>query len=36
MYIDDLKVYNEAMEVAEKIYSDILKWDYFSKDTIGK
>ena len=36
MYIDDLKVYNEAMEVAEKIYSDILKWDYFSKDTVGK
>ncbi|MCF6366240.1 MAG: four helix bundle protein [Bacteroidales bacterium] len=36
MFIDDLKVYSIAMEVAEKVYKDIMKWNDFSKDTIGK
>lgn len=36
MLIDDLKVYNLAMNVAEKKHVDIQKWDSFSKDTIGK
>lgn len=36
MLIDDIRVYNESMKIAELIYSEIQKWDSFSKDTIGK
>lgn len=36
MLIDDIRVYNESMKIAELIYSETQKWDSFSKDTIGK
>ncbi|HSH51446.1 MAG TPA: four helix bundle protein [Bacteroidales bacterium] len=34
--IDDLEVYNEANELADKIWDIVSNWDFFAKDTIGK
>ncbi len=36
MTIDEIKVYNLSMELGEKIWNIVIKWDFFSKDTIGK
>ena len=36
MNVEELKVYQLSMKVSEKIWSIVIKWDYFSKDTIGK
>ena len=36
MNIEDLKVYELSMEMAEKIWIIVSKWSYFEKDTIGK
>jgi len=36
MKLEELKVYEMSMEMGEKIWSIVLKWDYFSKDTVGK
>ncbi len=36
MKLEELQVYQMAMEMAEKIWPIVLKWDCFSKDTIGK
>ena len=34
--LDDFQVYQLAMDLGEDIWSIVLKWDYFCKDTIGK
>ncbi|MGR3220952.1 MAG: four helix bundle protein [Candidatus Anammoxibacter sp.] len=34
--LEDLEVYNLSMEIGEKIWDIVIKWDYFAKDTIGK
>jgi len=36
MDIDDLKVYQLAMKLAEKVWEIVLKWDSFAKYSIGK
>ena len=36
MRLEDLKVYQMAMEMGEVIQSIVIEWDYFTKDTIGK
>jgi len=36
MNIFDLKVYNLSMEIGEKVWEIVNRWDYFGKDTIGK
>ena len=36
MNVFDLKVYNLAMEVVEKVLLIVEKWGYLEKDTIGK
>ena len=36
MKLEELKVYNLSMELGEKIWTIVLKWDWFAKDTIGK
>jgi four helix bundle protein len=36
MTTEDLRIYSIAMEQGEKIWTIVLDWDYFSKDTIGK
>jgi four helix bundle protein len=32
----DLTVYKTALEIGEKVWSIVDKWDYFNKDTLGK
>ena len=34
--LNDLEIYREAMDIGEEIWSIVLGWDYFAKDTIGK
>jgi len=36
MNLEDLKVYNSAMELGEKVWYIVDKWNFFQKDTIGK
>ncbi len=36
MNLKDLEVYQLAMEVAEKIWSKVIIWEYFTKKTIGE
>lgn len=36
MKLEELRVYQLSMEIGEKIWVIVIKWDYFSKDTIGK
>lgn len=32
----DLEVYKTAMDIGEKIWAMVERWDYFSKDTLGR
>jgi four helix bundle protein len=34
--LEDLKVYQLAMDVGEKVWLMVSHWDYFAKTTIGK
>jgi len=36
MKLEELQVYSLSLEMAEKIWNIVLKWDYFQKDTLGK
>ena len=36
MKLEELKVYQLAMEIADKIWVIVFKWNYFEKDTVGK
>ena len=36
MKLEELQVYQLSMEIAERIWNIVIKWDYFAKDTIGK
>ena len=36
MKLEDLEIYNLSMTLSDKVWSFVLKWDYFAKDTIGK
>jgi four helix bundle protein len=36
MKIEELQVYNQSMDLAEKIWDIVIRWDYFQKDIIGK
>jgi four helix bundle protein len=36
MNLEELQVYNLSMEIAERVWSMVYKWNYFEKDTIGK
>jgi four helix bundle protein len=36
MKLEELKVYDLSMEIAERIWKIVINWDYFNKDTIGK
>ena len=36
MKLDELHVYQLVMETGEVIWEIVNKWDYFSKDTVGK
>jgi len=36
MKLEDFKVYNLSMDLGEEVYSIVIKWNYFDKDTAGK
>jgi four helix bundle protein len=36
MKLDEFKVYQLSMEMADKIWIIVDGWDYFAKDTVGK
>ena len=36
MKLDELQVYQLSMELGEKIWNHVIRWDYFPKDTMGK
>ncbi|MCD6200499.1 MAG: four helix bundle protein [Bacteroidales bacterium] len=36
MKLEDLEVYKLSMDLGERVWSFVKKWDYFAKDTIGK
>ncbi len=36
MKLEDFQTYNLAMNLGEEVYSIVIKWSYFNKDTIGK
>ena len=36
MKLENFNVYNLAMDLGETVYSEVIKWHYFDKDTIGK
>jgi four helix bundle protein len=36
MNLEDLRVYNRAMELGENIWRIVDAWSYFHKDTVGK
>jgi four helix bundle protein len=36
MKLEELQIYTLSMAMAEKIWTILIYWDYFTKDTIGK
>ena len=36
MKLEELKVYNLAMEIGEEVWSIVSGWKWFERDTIGK
>ena len=36
MKLEELQVYQKAMDIADKVWNIVLKWNYFEKDTMGK
>jgi len=36
MKLEEFQVYRLAMDIAAEIWRKAVKWDYFSKETIGK
>ncbi len=36
MKLEELQVYQLSMEIADKIWEIVNKWNYFEKDTVGK
>ena len=36
MKLEDLQVYKLSMEIGEKVWDVVIKWNNFEKDTVGK
>lgn len=36
MDLENLRVYNQAMQLGEKVWNVVDQWNYFQKDTVGK
>ncbi len=36
MKLEELRVYQLSMDMGEKVWGIVEKWNYFSKDTVGK
>lgn len=36
MKLEDLKVYQSAMDIGEAVWQTVEHWNYFARDTVGK
>ena len=36
MKLEELRVYQSSMKLAEDVWDIVIKWDYFAKDVVGK
>jgi len=36
MKLEDLEIYNLSMNLSDKVWDFVIKWEYFAKDTLGK
>jgi four helix bundle protein len=36
MRLEDLQIYQLAMDIGERVWEIVVPWDYFAKDTVGK
>lgn len=36
MELNELRVYQQAMDIGESVWSLVSSWNYFAKDTVGK
>ena len=36
MKLEEFRVYQSSMKLAEDVWAIVIKWDYFAKDTVGK
>lgn len=36
MELEELRVYQQSMELGEKVWNIVQSWDFFAKDTLGK
>jgi len=36
MKLEDLQVYQLAMDIGERVWEIVLEWNYFARDTVGK
>jgi len=36
MKLEDLQVYQLSMGIGEKVWDNVINWNYFDRDTIGK
>ncbi len=36
MKLEELRVHQLSMNLAEQVWEIVIKWDYFAKDTLGK
>ena len=36
MNLEELDVYQTSMEIGERVWSIVSRWEYFAKDTVGK
>jgi four helix bundle protein len=36
MRLEDLDLYNQCLAWEDKVWHIVIKWDYFTKDTVGK
>ena len=36
MTLDELKVYQLSMDMGERVWAEVIHWDFFAKDTVGK
>ena len=36
MTLEELDVYRLAMDIGERVWAEVVRWDFFAKDTVGK
>jgi len=36
MQLEELKVYQMSMAIADRVWDEVMSWDFFAKDTVGK